>query len=450
MRFDFFKRPEPSEARAGVNSKIEWFADGFEIGNTVDDRVDQRDASGYVTHAVLLDAHKRVTGYRLAWCAAAGRAGGNAAAQFRALVRTVATHLNPQKAGWRLGRIVLFFDATVATLFQSELQSLPPENVVLCMGLADLSDTDARPMLAFLRNQGFGFMLCNAQALPQDPEVRAIITHFEVGAGDVELAADIRREAQLGRPAVEVVATRVASWKDFDACAARRMNVFVDSLLANPPAKAPGNAMQPESLLILRLMQMIQRNEDVREIETALKHDAALTYRLLRHINSPAIGVGVEIHSLRHAVSMLGYSPLFRWLSLLLATSKSKVNSPFMMQKAILRGRFVELMGQGMLPPGESDNLFVVGMFSLIDRLLGVSIQEVLGKVQLPESVQQAILTREGAYGPFLALAETCELDGGDAARLSEALFMEASQVNAAHMSALVWSQDVAPSESTY
>jgi EAL and modified HD-GYP domain-containing signal transduction protein len=192
-------------------------------------------------------------------------------------------------------------------------------------------------------------------------------------------------------------------------------------------------------------MQMIQRNQDVREIEAVLKRVAALTYRMLRYITPPAIGAGVEIHSLRHAVTMLGYAPLFRWLSVLLAVSNAKASPPFMTKKAILRGRFVELMGKGMLPASDADNLFVVGMFSLIDRLLGVPMREVLGKVQLSEAVQQAILARDGVYGPFLALAESCEEDGARAAGLAEALFMDAEQVNAAHLSALVWAQDLGP-----
>ncbi|MBS0344422.1 MAG: signal transduction protein, partial [Proteobacteria bacterium] len=80
----------------------------------------------------------------------------------------------------------------------------------------------------------------------------------------------------------------------------------------------------------------------------------------------------------------------------------------------------------------------------------GVPMEQVLGRVQLAESVQQAILTRGGVYGPFLALAESCERDAGDAARLSEDLFMSAGQVNAAQLSALVWSQEVGAAESPY
>jgi EAL and modified HD-GYP domain-containing signal transduction protein len=242
----------------------------------------------------------------------------------------------------------------------------------------------------------------------------------------------------------------MSGWSDFDAVAARRVPMFVPGSCARPPVTHPGRALQPEALLIVRVMQMIQRNEDVRDIEAALKHDAALSYRLLRHINSPAIGAGIEIHSLRHAVSMLGYSPLFRWLSLLLATSNTKSSPPFLMKKAIMRGRFVELLGQALLAASDADNLFVAGMFSMIDQLLGVPMDEVLGRIQLTEGVQKAILSRGGIYGPFLALAESCEAGAAEAARLSDELFMAASQVNAAHLSAMVWAQEVSPGDAAY
>lgn len=423
----------------------------------VDKSADSRNAEGFVTYAFLIDPQKRVMGYRLGWRTDSAINEANALAQFKALAACVAENLSASKGGWRLGRAVLFLDITVEFLASSELQLLPPEHVVLCISPHDLIDADARPMLLFRGQQGYRFMLCCAEALPDDLELNVLITHFDVGAGDRDFVARLQRNEQPGQQPMHLIATRLATWDEFNACAMRGVGAFVDGELAHLPVVAqPGHAFQPESLLIVRMMQMIQHNEDLREIEAALKQDAMLTYRLLRHINSPAMGVAVEIHSLRHAVTMLGYSPLFRWLSLLLATSNAKVGPPFMMKKAITRGRFVELLGAGLLPASESDNLFVVGMFSLIDQLLGVPIEEILSKVQLTESVQQAILKREGVYGPFLALVEACESesesesDGVQAARLSEALFMDARQVNAAHLSALIWAQDVSPSGVAY
>ncbi|KLN52266.1 EAL and HDOD domain-containing protein [Variovorax paradoxus] len=438
MRFDFFRRSAAEETQATEVSK---------------DRMVSRNADGYVAYTLLLDPQKRVAGYKLAWCAAARpEEAPDAISQFKSLVACVTEHLNPPETPWRLGHSELFFDVNAEVLALGVLQSLPPEYTVLCLELGDLANEELRPVLLFLREQGFSFMLCRAPALPEDPELLGMVTHFDVDAGDPLLVAAVRGKEQPDHMPIQPIATRMASWKDFEACAARRIDMFADAGCGLPPpaASTGSRTLQPESMLIMRLLQMIQRNEDLREIEAALKRDAALTYRLLRHMNSPAVGAGVEIHSLHHAVTMLGYSPLFRWLSLLLATSNPTGSPPFMMKKAILRGRFVELMGETLLPRGESDNLFVVGMFSLIDQLLGIPMQEVLNKVQLPDSVQQAILTRGGVYGPFLSLAEACELNTGDAARLAEALLLSADQVNAAHLSALAWSQDVTPTEAAY
>ncbi len=195
--------------------------------------------------------------------------------------------------------------------------------------------------------------------------------------------------------------------------------------------------------MILQLMQLVRKNADVRKLEDILRRDAALSYKLLRYINSVGFGLGAEIQSLRHAVTMLGYSPLYRWLSLLLATASNSDNSPVLMQTAIVRGRLAELLGEGSVPKGESENLFVAGMFSLLDRLLGIPMEEVLENIQLSDSISQALLSREGVYGAFLSLAEACEFNNGKVAELADSLFLSPHHVNESHLAALAWAQNL-------
>ena len=385
--------------------------------------------SGYLSAFVMMDLRRRVVGYRTTWRHRGGQ-GASQTGSLRAMAECLAEHLNPGRRGWKLGRTPLFFDVTADPSLLACLDALPQENVVLCIGSQDIGQ-DALPALQFMRDRGFRLMLRGAAEPPPQGPMREVFNYFDVGAGkDSELLEHLAQEQEEGGSPLRLILT--------------------DPGELAPRGQADDGNLQPESMLIVRLMQMLQRNEDVRQIEIALKHDAVLTYRLLRHINSPAIGPGVEIQSLRHAVTMLGYSHLFRWLALLLATSNTASSAPFMTRKAIMRGRAVELLGKSMLTPTDADNLFVVGMFSLIDQLLGVPMQEVLGRVQLAESVQQAILNRGGVYGPFLALAESCERESGDTARLAEDLFMSPGQVNAALLSALVWSQEVGAAEAPY
>ena len=85
----------------------------------------------------------------------------------------------------------------------------------------------------------------------------------------------------------------------------------------------------------------------------------------------------------------------------------------------------------------------MVGMFSLLDRLLGMPMDEVLTNIHLSDAVSMALLSREGVYGPFLALSEACEKDNGELAAMSDSLFIRARQINEAHLAALVWAQKI-------
>jgi len=240
----------------------------------------------------------------------------------------------------------------------------------------------------------------------------------------------------VGRP--------VGTWADFDACAALGLDAFVGKLHLTPRPGNPVKGMNPTQSVILQLMQLVQNNEDVPKLESVLKRDPALTYKLLRYINTAGFGAGREVHSLRQAISLLGYAPLYRWLVLLLATASSSGYSPVLMETAVVRGRLAELLGQKFLGKGEAENLFVAGMFSLLDRLLGLPMDEVLQTIQLPDEVVQALRRREGRYGPYLALAEACELNSNLVASLAESLDISPTEVNQAHLSALAWAQSMA------
>ena len=115
--------------------------------------------------------------------------------------------------------------------------------------------------------------------------------------------------------------------------------------------------------------------------------------------------------------------------------------SAALLQAAIVRGRFVELLGQKMLSRQEAGYLFVVGLFSLLEPLLCIPIKQVLEQVSLPQAMVQALLYGEGIYGPFLALAQACESQDGDASGIAESLFMTSAHVNQAHLEALVWAE---------
>lgn len=200
----------------------------------------------------------------------------------------------------------------------------------------------------------------------------------------------------------------------------------------------------PAQAVILELIRLTQAEAPVAQIEQCLKRDPTLSFRLLRYINSAGFGLSCEIQSFRHAVSILGYQNLNRWLALLLATAGSSAAAPALMREAIVRARLAELIGLELFESHDRDNLFIVGVFSLLPPILQIPMPKLLDQLSLAENISDALQHREGLYGPVLRLVEA--LESADAATidaLTRSLHLTADQLNAHHLEALSWADRV-------
>ena len=162
------------------------------------------------------------------------------------------------------------------------------------------------------------------------------------------------------------VAFNVEGSDSFQACLDAGV-IAAASWFFKYPTKAPAKVLNAGQTQIIRVINLVRKNADIKEIETALKQDVALSYKLLRYINSAGFGLSCEIQSFRHAVTILGYDKLNKWLSLLLATASKDPMAPALMHTALTRARLMEILAHGLVSPQEYDNLFITGAFSMLD-----------------------------------------------------------------------------------
>ncbi len=395
----------------------------------------------FLVREPLLDPQQRVVGYELTWQHNAGDAPTQAALED--LVGFVAGEVNDPERGWLLRDKTLFLEAVPAMLSTDALYNLPPQHTVLSIATRELANPDTLAAVRALRAGDVGILLRNCDIARAGNRLPSICSYVEVRFSGADVASQARTYAALKQSTVRMVGRPVTTWADFDACAALGIDAFVGKLHLTPRPGLEIKGMNPAQTMILQLMQMVSANADVPKLESILKRDAALSYKLLRYINSAGFGMGREIQSLKQAIGLLGYQPLYRWLTLLLATASTTGFSPVLLETAVVRGRLAELLGVTALGKVEAENIFVAGMFSLLDRLLGVPMKEVLATIQLSDEVVKALLERGGRYGPYLALAEACELNSTLVASLAASLNLTPLDVNKAHLSALAWTQNV-------
>jgi EAL and modified HD-GYP domain-containing signal transduction protein len=160
---------------------------------------------------------------------------------------------------------------------------------------------------------------------------------------------------------------------------------------------------------MLTMLALLARDADSRELEAQLKQDAALSYHLLKLVNSAAFSSGAQITSFSQAISRLGRRQLQRWLQLLLYARPHPDSPPnLMLPVAALRGAALEaLCKRDGGDRDDQDLAFMAGVFSLLDRLFQMPMHDVVRDLNLPEHVEAALLRREGQLGQRLRLAET-------------------------------------------
>ncbi len=195
---------------------------------------------------------------------------------------------------------------------------------------------------------------------------------------------------------------------------------------------------------IVRVLNLVRHNAEVKDIEAALKQDVTLSYKLLRYINSAGFGLTTEIQSFKHAVTMLGYDKLNKWLSLLLVTASRDPAAPALMQTAIARGRFMEIIGKASFDKAQIDNLFITGAFSLLDILLGSHMDVVLEQMNLPDAIATTLRDGSGPYAALLNLARICESEDIEGIKAqAAALQLSAETINHAQIEALVFADSL-------
>jgi len=203
---------------------------------------------------------------------------------------------------------------------------------------------------------------------------------------------------------------------------------------------AGARTAQPELTAIVELINRVDRHEPVDRLEAVMKNDPTMAFKLMRYINSPAFGLSVEVTSFRHAIMLLGYQRLKRWLALLLASGSRDANQKPVIYAAVRRGLLMEELGRDSGADDERrGELFICGVFSLLDRLMHQPFADLLKSIPVSDAVRQALLDGSGPHQAYLALVQAVESSSLlDIRSGAEALMMTPSSVNQAVLRALV------------
>ncbi|MBU1364761.1 MAG: HDOD domain-containing protein [Gammaproteobacteria bacterium] len=366
----------------------------------------------------------------------------------RSLDETLLDTLNTSSDAWNTS--LAFIPLNSASLDLAAVDRLKSSNIVLLVQLA--ADAEADIVCAAIDRLHERGLLIGVFRQPKNPAFAKVIQQADFAAIDIAAhEADTARDfsaavrASAGDRPKKLLACNVETIDDLRFCQQWHFDNFHGKFASSESGVRSESSGDPHKALLLNIVRLVQGDAETAEIAEAMKQDPLLSFRILRYLNSPALGLSHRIDSLAQALLILGRQRLTRWLSVLLfSVREPHFGDWLLVENALTRGRLMEALGEQSMPGVAHDPLFLTGIFSCLGELLHRPLAETLNDMLLADDIKQALLEHSGPYAPLLAVAEASE--EFDLPRMREtalAAGVAPETVNRALLAATAWASEV-------
>lgn len=356
-----------------------------------------------------------------------------------------------------LGKRLAFVRISPASLDNSLLSKLPVQNTVLMLtpGRQALDPAVIMPHIAALRQTGFvcGWLIGKRQ-LTEHSGLLALVAasadYVQILTADFDgmeiklLLKSLVSTRPSGLPKIKLIANELNTYDEFNLCFQGGFDFFLGKFVTSRENWHPPKS-EINRLRVIESLNLLRSGAEFDQIAAQLKLDPILTFKLLRYLNSPVMGMQNPVTTIEKALIVLGRENFYRWLSLLLFDIKAPgYRERIVTEQALARGYFLESMaGQGRVP-AQKDQLFILGLFSMLELQMGQPMSAILAQTRLPEAIQEALLEQPGVYRDALLLAIAAEgLSPDECEQQAEVCGLSAMQVSLFAVEALTWANEV-------
>jgi c-di-GMP-related signal transduction protein len=393
----------------------------------------------YVARQPIFDARSNVYGYELLYRDGfENRFTGTNAEQ--ASVSVIANSFFVLGIETLTGHGRAFVNFTRENLLGDLAYVLPRERLVIEV-LEDVeADDKVRAACQKLKDAGFMLALDDFTA---DAPTAPLMDLADLVKVDF-MAIPVRERARLAHDLTKMgkvlLAEKVETQSDFDQ-AIRFGYTYVQGYYFAKPEIHVGRRSSGFRMNRLEIIRELNRDEpNLRIIEDLLNRDPDLTYRLLRYLNSAAFALRDRVADVRRAIMFLGVAGLRAWATVIILADLG-ADKPFeVVVTSVVRARFCELLGRELNVATSGAELFLMGLFSLLDVLTGQKLDQALADLPLGNETRGALLGEDTSVRPLLDLAYAFEkADWAAAGEIITSHGLDPQGVPSLHFESVEW-----------
>lgn len=362
----------------------------------------------YIARQPILNVHKRLYAYELLYRGAEpytlqNVSGNRATASL--LSSTFLTRGIEEISGMR----PCFINFT-QDLLERNLPAAFPKNQIVIEILENVEPTDNLiAVCKKLHDDGYKIALDD---FVYSRKLEPLIAFADIIKIDVRLTpldSITRTLNRLQHQKIRLLAEKVETLKEFEM--ANRLGFsYFQGYFFSKPEKIEIRELSSVKVNLLRLLAEVTRKETTLEkLQEIISVDIAISYKLMRFLNSAYFYRLQEVKTVKHAIAYLGEKELRRFVLLVVVSELASEQPGELTRLALVRAKFCELLAEASPYRARADELFIMGLFSLLDAMLGAPMERIMDKLPIGQTVKEALGNKSGIMGMFLRVAVAFE-----------------------------------------
>ncbi len=343
-----------------------------------------------------------------------------------------------------------FLNCTREFLVRDYAMLLPKDRVVIEVLESVKLDEELIAACRRLKAQGYLLALDDFKDSPEWEPLISVADFIKVDLLATPAEEQARLAKKFASDKLRLIAEKVETHEDFKRTLDLGYSYFQGYFFSRPEILRRHD-IPPNKLNYLRLLQAAnQADMDIQNVAERVKAEASISYRLLRYLNSSAFFLASEVHSIPHALSLLGERGIRRWVSLVAVACMADDKPQELVMLPLIRARFCELLAPRAGLASVSNDLFLLGLLSAIDAILDMTMADILNELKIRGDIRDALLgTKNGLRDVFdvALLYEMARWEELDAA--AEHVHIQSDDVPEQFMEAVDWSKRILTDDSS-
>ncbi|MGM0419208.1 MAG: EAL and HDOD domain-containing protein [Thermodesulfobacteriota bacterium] len=219
-------------------------------------------------------------------------------------------------------------------------------------------------------------------------------------------------------PKIILLAEKVETYDEFHKAKEMGFSMFQGYFFSKPEILS-NKDIPLNKLSLLQLVSECQKSDlDIEKLVSLIKNDPSVSYKLLKFINSAYFNRPCEIQSIRDAVTFMGSDELKKFINLVAVSGIAEEKPNELMRNSVIRARMCELMGNELKTEFSAEELFTIGLFSLMDAMLDKPMEEVLKNITFSQKFINVLLRKSKTVNILFLIIEAFEKGNWEKSRM--------------------------------